>query len=306
MVLALALSVLIGVTLGLLGGGGAILTVPMLVYVLGVEPKRAMATSLVVVCVTSLAAVVPHARAGRVRWRTALIFGPASMAGAFAGGRVARLVPSSILLTAFALVMLASAFAMTRGRKESPRDADARAQAASNLPMLKILGTGALVGAVTGMVGAGGGFLVVPALVLLGRLPMCVAVGTSLVVIVMNTSAAFTGYLGHVTIDARLAGLITAAAVSGSVAGSLVAGRVPQAALRKAFACLVMAMALYIVCRQLPPEIVAARWPLFVAGGAAVIAVLVLLPDRVSGGASPRAAPRLPRTPAGPPGAPAR
>ena len=119
-VLIVAASLLVGVSLGVLGGGGSILTVPILVYLAGQDPKEAIATSLFVVGATSLAALVPHARAHRVRWRTGLLFGAFSMVGAYGGGRLAAYVPGTALLIAFALMMLATAFAMLRrpGRRD--------------------------------------------------------------------------------------------------------------------------------------------------------------------------------------------
>lgn len=115
--LAAGLAVLVGISLGLLGGGGSILAVPLLVYVAGLPAKEAIATSLLVVGVTSAVGVLPYARAGRVRWRTGLLFGVAGMAGAYAGGRVAVFVPAGVLLTGFAVMMLATATAMIRGRR---------------------------------------------------------------------------------------------------------------------------------------------------------------------------------------------
>lgn len=190
LVLTLVLAVLVGITLGLLGGGGSILTVPLLVYVAGMETKEAIATSLLVVGVTSAVGAISHARAGRVQWRTGLIFGVAGMAGAYAGGRVAAFVPAQWLLIGFALMMLATSVAMLRGRKEPDPD-----KVHSQLPVARVVTDGIVVGLVTGLIGAGGGFLVVPALALLGGLPMPVAVGTSLVVIAMKSMAGLGGYL---------------------------------------------------------------------------------------------------------------
>ena len=155
--LAIALAVLVGVSLGLLGGGGSILAVPLLVYVAGMDAKEAIATSLLVVGTTSAVALIPHARAGRVRWRTGLLFGAAGMVGAYAGGRVAEFIPGSLLLVAFALMMLATAVAMIRGRKSPDKPAH------TELPVVRVLLDGVVVGLVTGLVGAGGGFLIVPA-----------------------------------------------------------------------------------------------------------------------------------------------
>jgi uncharacterized membrane protein YfcA len=241
--LTLALAVLVGVSLGLLGGGGSILTVPLLVYVAGMEAKEAIATSLLVVGVTSIAALVPHARAGRVRWRTGAIFGLAAMAGAYLGGRLAAYIPGTVLLIAFAVMMVATAAAMIRGRRTPPRSTDG----SHHLPLGLVLAEGVVVGLVTGIVGAGGGFLVVPALVLLGGLPMPVAVGTSLLVIAMKSFAGLAGYLSSVSIDWGLATAVTAMAVLGSVLGGLLAGRVHQDVLRKAFGWFVLAMGAFVL-----------------------------------------------------------
>jgi hypothetical protein len=163
--LAIALAVLVGLTLGMLGGGGSILTVPLLVYVAGLDAKAAIATSLLVVGVTSAVGAVSHARAGRVQWRTGLIFGAAGMVGAYTGGRVAHYIPGEILLLAFAAMMIATSVAMLRGRREVEA-----AKVHHQLPVARVLLDGVVVGLVTGLVGAGGGFLVVPALALLGGL----------------------------------------------------------------------------------------------------------------------------------------
>jgi uncharacterized protein len=246
--IAIALSVLVGVSLGLLGGGGSILMVPILRYALGLEAHRAIALSLLVVGTTSLAAIVPYARRGSVRWRTGLIFGTAGMLGAYLAGRVAQFVPASVLLIAFGAMMFATGAAMLRRRP-----AREGSHHATELPLLKVLGEGLVVGAVTGLVGAGGGFLVVPALVLLGGLPMDVAVATSLLVIAMKSLAGFAGFAGHTSIDWTLAAVVSAAAVSGSVAGSLLAKRVPPGALQKGFGWFVLAMAFFILAQELPP-----------------------------------------------------
>ncbi|MFI5836114.1 sulfite exporter TauE/SafE family protein [Micromonospora sp. NPDC051300] len=259
--LTVAGAVLIGVSLGLLGGGGSILAVPLLVYVAGLPAKEAIATSLLVVGATSAVGVLPHARAHRVRWRTGLIFGLAGMTGAYAGGRLAAFVPASVLLTAFALMMLATAAAMIRGR----RPAEGR-PTPHELPVPRVILDGVVVGLVTGLVGAGGGFLVVPALALLGGLPMPVAVGTSLVVIAMKSFAGLAGYLSSVQIDWRLAGAVTAAAIVGSLLGGRLAGRVPEEVLRKAFGWFVVVMGVFVLARQLPPVAGLALAILAVAG----------------------------------------
>lgn len=263
--LAIVLSVLVGISLGLLGGGGSILTVPILRYVVGLEAHRAIALSLLVVGTTSIAALVPHALRGRVRWRTGLIFGTAGMAGAYLAGRIAKYVPASVLLLAFGAMMLATAVAMLRGRSKPVVSAPV-----AELPVFKVIGEGLVVGAVTGMVGAGGGFLVVPALVLLGGLPMDVAIGTSLVVIAMKSLAGFAGFVGHTPIDWTLAIAVSLAAIVGSVGGSALAGRVAPGALRTGFGWFVVAMAFFILAQELPPLFGHAASP----GLAALLAVL--------------------------------
>lgn len=245
--LTVALAAIIGVSLGLLGGGGSILAVPLLVYVADLPTKEAIATSLLVVGATSAVAVLPHARAGRVRWRTGLIFGLAGMAGAYAGGRLAAYVPAAVLMTAFAVMMLATAAAMIRGRRRSELEA-----VPGELPVLRVIAEGVVVGLVTGLVGAGGGFLVVPALALLGGLPMPVAVGTSLVVIAMKSFAGLAGYLSTVDIHWGLAGAVAAAAALGSLAGGRLAGRIREDVLRKSFGWFVVAMGLFVLGQQLP------------------------------------------------------
>lgn len=242
--LALVLSVLIGVALGLLGGGGSILTTPILVYALGMEPKTAIATSLLVVGVTSLAGLAQHARAGNVSWRIGLIFGAAGMVGAFGGGKLAALVPANVLMVLFALMMIATSLAMFRGRKEPT------AEATQGMKPWKIVVDGLVVGVVTGLVGAGGGFLVVPALALLGGLPMTLAIGTSLLVIAMKSFAGFAGHMGHVEVDLQLAAMISTAAVLGSVLGGALANKIPPAALRRGFATFVLMMAAFVLYQQ--------------------------------------------------------
>ncbi|MEW2116379.1 sulfite exporter TauE/SafE family protein [Streptomyces sp. NPDC005474] len=245
--LVIAASLLVGVNLGILGGGGSVLTVPILVYLAGQDTKEAIATSLFVVGVTSLAALIPHARAHQVRWRTGLLFGAFSMAGAYVGGRVAEYVPGTALLVAFALMMLATAAAMLR----RPRRRGEPQPPHRDLPLKHIAVEGLIVGAVTGLVGSGGGFLVVPALAILGGLPMSIAVGTSLLVIAMNSFAGLAGHLTDARIDWSLALTVTAAAVAGSVIGARFAGRIPQDTLRRTFGWFVVVMGAFVLTQQL-------------------------------------------------------
>ncbi|MFI7582979.1 sulfite exporter TauE/SafE family protein [Kocuria sp. M1N1S27] len=247
LVLTLLLSVVIGLSLGLLGGGGSILTVPILTYVAGLDPKEAIAASLFVVGVTSAVSAVAHARRGRVKWRTGLVFGAAGMAGAFLGGLAGGHLPGTVLMIAFALMMLATSLAMLRGRRNSTTETHE-----GELPLGKVVAEGLVVGLVTGLVGAGGGFLVVPALALLGGLPMPVAVGTSLVVIAMKSFAGLAGYLTAVSLDWGLVGAVTVAAVAGSFAGARLAGRIPEATLRQGFGVLVALMGVFVLVQELP------------------------------------------------------
>lgn len=258
--LAAALSVLIGLTVGFLGGGGSILTLPMLVYLLRLEPAPAIATSLLLVSVTSTVGLAVHARpvpAGdpatprrsTVQWTLGLIFGAAGMAGASVGGQLAAFIPPAWLLSSFALVMLATALAMLLRRE---RDPAAPAQAAPPRPSLaRLLPIGLGVGLLSGLVGAGGGFLIVPALTLLGGLPMREAIATSLLVLALQSGAGFVSHLLHTAIDWHLALLVTSSATAGSLIGARLSRGVRPARLRRAFALLVLAMALVMLIKQL-------------------------------------------------------
>lgn len=251
LVITLALAVLVGVSLGLLGGGGSILTVPILTYVLGMPPKEAIAASLFVVGTTAIVSVISHARAGRVAWRTGIIFGLAGMTGAFVGGLLGGYIPGAILMLLFAAMMVATAVAMIRGRKKGGGEGAER----GHLPIVRILLDGFAVGLVTGLVGAGGGFLIVPALVLLGGLPMALAVGTSLLIIAMKSFAGLGGYLLTVQLDWPVVLGVTAAAIVGSFIGARLVGIVPEKALRQGFGWFVLAMGAFILFQEVPPII---------------------------------------------------
>ena len=247
--LGLALSALIGVSLGFFGGGGSILTLPLLVYVFGLEAKTAIASSLLIVSVASLSGAIQHARAGNLRLRTAGVFGSAGMLGAYLGGRLSALVDGGFLLMLFATVMIGTALAMWRGRK-APRHAPGAKGDEADFAPGKLALQGAIVGSFTGLVGAGGGFLIVPALALWGGLPMPAAVGTSLLIIVANSLAGFAGYSAHVSIDWPLVASVSGVAVVGSFGGSLLAQHVDPAKLRRAFAGFVLAMGALILVRE--------------------------------------------------------
>lgn len=245
LIITFVLALVIGVSIGLLGGGGAILAVPVLTYITGLEPVQAIPSSLLIVGVTSAVSLTLHALKRRVQWRTGIIFGIASMAGAFAGGRLGSSVPSAILMFSFAAVMIAAAVAMIRGRKNNGDEEES-----VKLPIVKILITGAVVGLVSGFVGAGGGFLIVPALALLARLPMRLAVATSLMIVTMQSGAGLVGYVVSTPLDWMLALSIAAAAVIGSFLGFWLSGRVPDRGLRKGFGVFVLVIAAIVVTEE--------------------------------------------------------
>ena len=267
----------VGVSLGLLGGGGSVLSVPLLVYVAGWSPHQAATGSLFIVGVTSVIGLVSHARAGRVRWRTGLLFGAAGMVGAYAGGRVSALIPGGALLLAFALLMLAAGTGMIRGRRSGP-ETDA---AAIRLRLPAVLVLGVSVGAVTGFVGAGGGFVIVPALVLVAGMPMAAAIGTSLLVISMQSAAGLAGHLASTHLPWPLTLAITGSAVVGCLAGGRLTGRIPADRLRRDFGYLVLVVAAGVVAEQLPHSLPARFVPWAMAGlGIATVAGLVLVVTR--------------------------
>lgn len=234
--LVLAMAVLIGFTVGLLGGGGSILGVPMLRYIGGMEAKEAIATTLLIVATTSGVGTIQHARAGNVDWRTGAIFTITAAVGGYTGGSAARFLNEATLLFLFAIMMLVTAVMMFRGRKDmTPRE--------ESLPFGLASIEGLIVGFVTGLIGVGGGFMVLAALVLAGGMPMHRAVGTTLLVVTLKSYAAFAGYVSHVTVDYNLAGSVTAVAVIGTLVGASLSQRVPAEKLRKGFAVMVLVMA---------------------------------------------------------------
>ena len=245
LVLGIALGALVGLALGLLGGGGSILTVPIFVYVLGFGAKEAIAMSLAVVGAVSLFGAAGHWRAGNVDLRVALVFGAVAMAGTYLGARLAVFFSGAAQLILFAMVMLLAAWFMFH-----PRKVDARGPAPAGLgqmPLALIVAEGLAVGVLTGLVGVGGGFLIVPALVLLGKVPMKQAVGTSLLVIAMKSAAGFLGYLGQVQVAWGLMAVFTAVAVGGILLGTYLVRFVPQAALQRAFAVFLVVMGTFIL-----------------------------------------------------------
>ncbi|MBL0219637.1 MAG: sulfite exporter TauE/SafE family protein [Myxococcales bacterium] len=237
-ILGACAAVLIGISLGLFGGGGSILTVPTIHYLFGVETHAAITSSLLVVGVTSLFTLIPHLRARRVRLRVGLVFGVASMASAYVAGSLSRHVAPAVLLIAFGGMMVVAALAMLRPR---------RGPAATRASFGWLIAQGLIVGSITGFVGAGGGFVIVPALVVLVGLSMPEAVATSLLVIAMNSFVAFGATVGAVTLDPRVVAIVLAGALLGSVVGGAVAKSIPAVRLRRWFGWFVLAMAIVIL-----------------------------------------------------------
>lgn len=244
--IAFALALLVGLSLGLLGGGGSILTVPILSYVVGMPPREAIASSLFIVGTTSSIGALRHARAGRVRWNTGLLFGLAGMIGALLGGLAGNSVPGGVLMILFAVMMIATATAMIRGRKADGEHDDTRTS------LVRTLGAGVLVGFATGLIGAGGGFLIVPALHLFAGLPMVAAVGTSLLVIVMNSLAGFAGNALTVSLDWPFVLTFTAIAIAGVLIGAKLTGRLPERTLRRGFGIFVLVMGVLVLAQEIP------------------------------------------------------
>ena len=264
--LAIPLGLLIGLSLGALGGGGSILTVPALVYVLGQSPVAATTGSLVIVGITALAGMVAHARAGRVRVGQGLLFGVLGVAGSWYGSRLSASVAPAVLLAAFSVLMLVVAGIMiarqrhgaSRRRSWSTRPYDPilafTPRFVCHCPRAaKVVVTATAVGLLTGFFGVGGGFAVVPALVLALGFSMPAAVGTSLLVITVNSATALASRAGHgISIDWTVIGLFTAAAVVGSLLGGRVASRVRPELLSRAFTVLLVVVALYTAARSIP------------------------------------------------------
>ena len=249
LVVGYLLAAVVGLSLGLMGGGGSILTVPIFVYALGYDPKLAIAMSLPVVGVTSLVGVIGHWKAGNVNLKAAFTFGAIAMVGAFGGARLAAFLSGEVQLTLLAVVMLMAAIMMLRASRQTPSittaDNDARPIATGVLIPVALS-----VGVLTGLVGIGGGFLVVPALVVLAREPMKQAVGTSLLVIAINSAAGFAGYIGQVQVPWSFMAGFTAVAVVGILAGTYLVRFIAPGALKQAFAVFLIVMGSFVLYRN--------------------------------------------------------
>jgi uncharacterized membrane protein YfcA len=255
-VLALILAAAIGLSLGTLGGGGSVLTVPVLVYLVGYDPKVAVPTSLAVVGSASLMGAFGHWRAGRVDLRVALSFGLVAIVGSYLGAKLALRMQGEVQLAILAVVMVTAAVLMLRGGSGGKSDGDDAVgvawedRAAALRHIVRLAPVAAGVGLLTGVVGIGGGFLIVPALVIWGGVPMATAVGTSLFVITLNCIAGLVGYVGHVAIPWAGTLLFTAVAVAGSAAGSAIVGKIPQQRLRRIFAVFLLGVGGFIMYRN--------------------------------------------------------
>jgi uncharacterized protein len=246
---AIPFGLAIGVAIGMLGGGGSVLAVPVLVYVLGQSVSEATTASLVVVTAGAVAGGVGHARRGRVCWRQAGTFAAAALPGILAGTALGNAVSGQALIGAFAVLMLVAAGATWR-KVAAATDIAAAPRAAECPPLrpARNLATGVGIGAMTGFFGVGGGFLVVPALALLLAVSMRLAVGTSLTIITATSLMGLGAHLaaGH-GVDLGVTVPMTVACVAGAVAGAGLAGRVPQRRLAKGFAGLVAVLAGYLL-----------------------------------------------------------
>ncbi len=267
-------AILMGLSLGLIGGGGSILTVPILVYLFQVDAVLATAYSLFIVGLTSLVGSFSHIKLGNVHWRTAIVFGIPSIISVFltrsylvpripdpimtfgqdpSGGATLVITKSVGLLLLFAVIMVMAAYSMIKPSKKSGTDTLSNTedvQPQFNYPL--ILAEGAIVGLVTGLVGAGGGFLIIPALVLLAKLPMKQAVGTSLMIIAAKSLIGFVGDMsGDEVIDWNFLAVFSSIAVVGILLGSWLSKRIPGEKLKPTFGWFVLVMGTYIIIKEL-------------------------------------------------------
>ncbi|MEI6948576.1 sulfite exporter TauE/SafE family protein [Paraflavisolibacter sp. H34] len=254
-------SALIGISLGLIGGGGSILTVPVMVYLFGLQPLLATSYSLFIVGATSMIGAVTHYRKGLVNGKAALYFGLSSMVTVFLTRKFLlpalpkeiatiggfTLTPSLLTMVLFAILMLAASISMIRGgSKEAPETPCTHCER-----FIKLLGYGVAIGGITGLLGAGGGFLLIPALVFLVKMPMKKAVGTSLLIIAVNSLVGFAGDTGHVAINWSFLLTISAIAAGGIYLGGLLGKKIDGAKLKKGFGWFVLLMGIYILIREL-------------------------------------------------------
>jgi uncharacterized protein len=237
---------LIGLILGLLGGGGSILTVPALVYLIGQTPQVAVTASLVIVGTNSAIGALFHRAQGNLNWRVALTFGGSGMLTAYLAAGLSRLFSPVLLLILFSVLMLVIGIVMLV-RPAVANQLDHAAQRRWSV----VIFTGAAVGMLTGFLGVGGGFLIVPALVMLVGLPMQQAVGTSLVIIAMNSAAGLLGHLGESTLDPTLLLIFIASGLLGTFCGTRLTQRFKSQALQRAFALFILMLATLLLIDNL-------------------------------------------------------
>lgn len=242
--IGLLLSAAIGLSLGLIGGGGSIITVPALVYVIGVEPHEAVLMSLAVVGMTSAVGAALHYKQGAVKLKAGAIFGASGIIGAYFGSRLTYMLSPAALLLSFAALMLLISAAMLAKKQRGD------AMRGRSLNTLKAMFAGLVVGLLTGFLGVGGGFLVVPALVLFGGLSMKEAIGTSLIVISINCAAGLAGHLSYGALDLRLTTLMVALAATGTLIGVALSHKMSPTILRKGFAVFVIIVAVFLVAKN--------------------------------------------------------
>jgi uncharacterized membrane protein YfcA len=240
-----ALAVFIGIALGMLGGGGSILTVPVFVYVMGFDAKEAIAMSLPVVALTSAVGAAGHWRHGNVDRRAILTFAPLAMLGAIVGARLATRVTGTFQLVLLGCVMLVAGGLMLRDRGKESDTPRAAAPSTQRFGVLSAAGFG--VGVMTGLVGVGGGFMIVPALVLLAELPVKRAIGTSLVAISFSTLTGAVAYHGQASPPWKVAAIFTALMMVGTIVGTRLTRRIPGRHLRRAFGVLVILLAAFLL-----------------------------------------------------------
>ena len=243
----LVLSALIGLSLGLVGGGGSIVTVPLLVYVAGLTPREAVALSLPIVGTTAAVGALLQYQAGNADLRAALVFALTGIVGAFFGAPLTRLVPGPVLLLLFATLMIGVGLRMLRSR------GDAEPEGAGECQPLRCGLAGLGLGVLTGFLGVGGGFLIVPALLRFAKTPMKKAVGSSLIIITANSVAGFAAHVGELGPHVPLAVAFTASALVGLVAGTVLGRRMHPEGLKTAFAGLALAVAAYLVVMNVGP-----------------------------------------------------
>lgn len=264
-ILAILAGAATGIVLGLFGSGGSIIATPALLYLLDVEPKSAIAMSLGIVAVTATIAALDNWKRGNVDVSVAAVFGLFGVAGTYAGARLGVVTPVVIQLVVFALVMYAAAWRMLKPARLAVPASGESLSASGGTAAIPCTGLfspcmahmalhGIGVGVLTGFVGVGGGFLIVPALVLLSRIPMKMAVGTSLAIVAAKSYAGFAGYMGAVPIDWALMGGFTAVTVMASFAGTRIAHRFSQDTLKRAFAVFLLFVATYILLKSVLGE----------------------------------------------------